>query len=209
LREIIEQLKNDYPEEFDILKSVISGDRKEVREFGEEAPELIDHLIGYGLIAREGKDFDIRFDAIRSALQHVVLKHSGEDRWAEISRRRNKIETDIRAALFYWCKSISSEQWSNIVTTSLTKSRIEKLRSSEPGLLFSKAESPLYLSDLLMFVKSEDVFPFMSDRRSLIVRSLDTINKLRKDAHAITVSDSDLSAAREAFDILEVEFGSA
>lgn len=206
LREIISQLRQFYPQEFDLLRSVIEGKKDEISEFGLEAPELIDHLIGYGFVERINDEFDIRFDAIRIALRNVVGSKSADDRWAEISRRRNAVEVDIRVAIYHWTKGINSNQWDSIVKKSLTNSRFEKLSSTEPRYLFSKSLSPLYLSDLLMMIKNVEVMPYISDRRSAICKSIDTLNKLRKDAHANELTDDEMNAAREAFDTLEAEF---
>jgi hypothetical protein len=206
LRDICGQLEEEYPEEFEILKAVVKGDKEELTEFGRDAPDLIDHLIGYGLVARVGNDFDIRFDAIKSALRHLVNEDSIEDRWLEISRRRNAIESEIRLALFHWCRGIPGATWDAVVRGALTQRRIEGLASLEPGYLFARAKSPLYLSDLLGLIKVDDVLPYLNSNRRDIIRALDTVNKLRKDAHANVVSDDELAAVRAAFELLEAEF---
>nr|WP_131588867.1 ATP-binding protein [Sphingomonas melonis] len=69
LRDIVGHLQSAYPEEFDILEAVVNGDKSEVTEYGASAPDLIDHLLGYGLIDRNGQDFDIKFDAVKAALR--------------------------------------------------------------------------------------------------------------------------------------------
>ena len=154
LREIVENLRLDYPEEFELLKTVIEGNNKELSEFGRDAPELIDHLIGYGLIERLGDDLDIRFDAIKRALQYLVKRQENvEDRWKEISTRRNALEINIRVALFHWSNGVSREKWNIILGECLTKTRMENLRFTEPRLLFSKNDSHLYLTDLMMLLK--------------------------------------------------------
>lgn len=86
------------------------------------------------------------------------------------------------------------------------RNRRESLNSLEPNVLFSSRGSPLYLSDLLALIRDGRVLPYLSDQRSEITRVLDVVNKLRRDAHAIQVSDNDLSSARAAFERLEVEF---
>ena len=52
LRDIVSNLNASYPDEFGLLKAVVHGDNSEISEFGIEAPDLIDHLIGYGLVER-------------------------------------------------------------------------------------------------------------------------------------------------------------
>lgn len=206
LREIIEQLRQDYPEEFEILKAVVNGNIDELSEYGREAPDLIDHLIGYGMVDKIGNDFDIRFEAVKSVLQHLISTKSDEDRWAEISRRRNVLESNIRVALYHWSRGIPSEEWHSILESTLTNKRREALSSTEPHHLFSSTHSPLYLTDLLMLIKDEMVLPFLRHRRSLIVQQLDTVNKLRKDAHALKVTEEDLRLVCSAFEVLEAEF---
>jgi hypothetical protein len=208
LRDIIEQLRDNYQEEYNLLKDVVNGKKCELTEYGTEAPELIDHLIGYGLVEKIGDDFDIRFEAIKTALERLISKETVEDPWSEISRRRNEVETQIRVTLFHWCKNIHSAEWNDIITNTLTKKRQAELSSTEPHFLFSSTSSPLYLSDLLMLLKDARVIPFIKDRRSNIIRYIDTINRLRKDAHALKVNDNEMNTAREAFVYLESEFSS-
>lgn len=208
LREIITQIKYTYPEEFDILQSVVYGDRQEVNDFGHEAPDLIDHLIGYGLVERVGEEFDIRLDAIKLALRNLFPRENTEDRWSEISKRRNNLETNVRIALYHWSRTMSSPEWEGVVKSSLTNKRVEAMPSFEPSVMFSRSESPLYLSDLLMLIKDDRVLKYLDNRRSDVVSNLDTINKLRKDAHAMQVTDNEMIKAQKAFDYLEAEFQS-
>jgi len=206
LRDIVTQLNKSYPDEFRLLKAVVEGDNTEITEFGREAPDLIDHLIGYGLVERVGEEFDIRFNAIKVVLKRLIVKERGEDRWAELSRRRNALETEIRTTLYRWSRGLPKQKWESILHRSLTKRRLAELKSTEPGILFSRKESPLYFTDLLMMLKDEETLPFIADRRHHIVRQMNAINSARKDAHAITVNDAEIAAARSAFDYLEGEF---
>ena len=196
LRNIINQLRDDYSDEFDLLCRVVAGERHEITEYGTIAPELIDHLIGYGLVKKIGEDFDIYLESVRRALKNIGVLSSNEERWSEISARRNKLEVAIRVELFHWSKGVSPDEWNNILSESMTGCRFDKLLSLEPKNLFSSNSSPLYLSDLFMLIKDHRVLPYLSGRRSKIVEQLDVINKLRKDAHALVVSDDDIARAR-------------
>jgi hypothetical protein len=208
LRDIIEQLRQFYPSEFALLRAVASGNRSEISEYGNEAPDLIDHLIGYGFVERVGNEFDLRFDAIKIALKNVLGVSENSDNWAEISKRRNAIETDIRVALYHWSKNVDALTWSNIIGRSLTKKRIEALASFEPRILFAKHSSPLYMTDLIMIIRDAEAAPYLSDRKSTICSNLDVVNKLRKDAHANLVTEDEMVRIRAAFDYLEAEFSS-
>lgn len=206
LRDIVGNLSKLYPAEYEILKAVAEGNKTEVSEFGNEAPDLIDHLIGYGMVERVGDDHDIKFEAVKTVLQRIIMAESVEDHWAEISRRRNKLENDVRVVLFHWTRSVGYVEWKIVLEDCLTTKRLEALQSTEPVFLFSPKTSPLYLSDLLMLMKDARVLPYLHERRSTIVKSLDSVNRIRKDAHGRSVGDSELSEVRAAFDHLEAEF---
>jgi hypothetical protein len=116
------------------------------------------------------------------------------------------LETEIRIALYHWCRGVSTTEWNRILSSALTNKRREALSTTEPGVLFSSKQSPLFLTDLLMLLKDPMVLPYLGERRTTIISSLDTINKLRKDAHALEPSDEDMLLVRSAFDYLEAEF---
>ena len=206
LRDIFGNLEAVYPDEFDLLKAVIREDVSEISEFGREAPELIDHLIGYGIVAKKGDDFDICFGAIREALRAVLVPDTKHDRWAEISSRRNILESEIRLMIYHWSLSVSSIEWSDVIEENLTQKRRDALPTYEPRLLFSKTKSPLYWSDLMLLLKDTRVLQFLDDQRSLLAQHLSTINKYRNDAHAKEVGDEEMVEIRSAFDYLEDEF---
>lgn len=206
LKEIIGNLQNSYPQEYAILLSIIRGDKTDINEFGNEAPDLIDHLIGYGMVERVGDDFDIRINAIKSVLSKIIADEGREDRWSEVCSRRNTVEIEIRTALYHQARMMDSAHWLELLKSNLTLRRFESLDSIEPKVLLSSKDSPLYLTDLIMILKDHSVLPYLNDKRSDILSNLDAINKLRKDAHANTFSDAEIGAARKALDSLEIEF---
>lgn len=207
LTDILGNLDKHYPAEFGLLKAVTFGDRNEISEYGTVAPELIDHLIGYGIVEKRGDDFDIRFDAIRIALKALFQADKLEDFWKECMLRRNKLEVGIRSELFYVSKSLSANSWDSFLKQALSKSRYEKLPSNEPRALFSRGESPLYWSDLIAIMKSADVFKYLEERRSELISAMNVVNESgRKDAHAKALSSETMEELRAAFSILENEF---
>lgn len=207
LSDILGGLQKFYPSEFELLKAVVKEDTSEISEFGREAPELIDHLIGYGLVERKGDDFDLRFDAIRLALKKMFRSESGEDRWTESMVRRNHLEIDIRRELLSFSKSMGSSEWTTILEKGLSKTRFTQLPSVEPRQLFSRGSSPLYWSDLMTLLKLEEVFPYLGDQRSALVKAMHTVNSLgRKDTHAKELSEIEMNEVRASLDQLESEF---
>ena len=108
--------------------------------------------------------------------------------------------------LYNWTLGVSGSDWRDIVDKNLTKGRKESLGSYEPRMLFSRQNSPLYLTDMLALLKDPRTLPFLGGRRALVIAKLGVINKYRKDAHANEILSEEMAAVREAFDILEPEF---
>lgn len=206
LRDIVDHLRTAYPDEFSLLQMVVTGNRDELSEFGREAPDLIDHLIGYGMVERVGDDFEIRLNAIKTVLVRIVAAETKDDRWSEIVTRRGNIETGIRIALFLWSKTVPSAEWQSLIHRSLSDRRLKELTSIEPSTLFSSSNSPLYLTDLIMILKDKTVLPYLEGRRSILLSHLDVVNRGRKDAHSNSFSDEEIAEVRQALLGLEQEF---
>jgi len=206
LSDILGQLSRVYPDEYELLRSIIRGEKDELNEFGRCAPELIDHLIGYGIIEERAGEYDVRFDAIRVALNKAFRDDSLEARWAEVSRRRNIVESELRKELYHWSKSVPLAEWASILERQLSNSRFTALPSVEPRILFSRQGSPLYFSDIMRILKSENVLPYLEDRRDEVLKAMALVNIHRKDAHANEFSDAEISDVRDALDLLESEF---
>jgi hypothetical protein len=206
LADILRQLKDFYPSEMLLLERFVSGKKDELLEYTSDAPELVDHLIGYGLIERVDSDYDIKFDAVRRAITLTTTENTLDNRWGEIVLRRNKIENEIRSSIFHATKSITGDVWDAALKKNITVRRYDELSSIAPAYLLSKRTSPLYLTDLMMLLKDGNILPYLADRRSGIVSAIDVVNKLRKDAHAMWVGDNEFEDVRKAFDLLEAEF---
>lgn len=207
LDDILSNLEKFYSDEFDLLKSVATGDLKEINEFGIEAPELIDHLIGYDLIERRGDDFDIRYETVKTALKRRFQSRDTEYFWTQCMLRRNKLETGIRNQLFHFSKGFASEHWGDLLETSLTKIRFNGLSSREPRVLFSQKSSPLYWTDLIGLLTSERVFPYLAERRQSLIDAMRKVNfEGRKDTHAKAMTQTEYQELEAQFRILEDEF---
>jgi hypothetical protein len=209
LFEIVSNLRQHYPAEFDLLKSLISEDRSEFDEYSKEAPDLIDHLLGYGLITVRDGTAELAFDAVKKAALQIEPDErlvTLEGKWAELAIRRNRIEQALRDALFFWSKTIDQEEFQGLLDKQLSKRRFEALTDFSPKYLFSQATSPLYLTDLISLIGNERVLPHLGSRRSIIRNNLNLANTFRADAHSKNISDSDFDQAKNAFDLLEEEF---
>ena len=207
LKDILSNLQNFYADEFKLLVDVSNGETEEILEYSNYAPDLIDHLIGYGLIERCGEDFDIKYDSVRRALKRILADEGASAVWKEFSARRNRIETDIRRELLSSSKYMGSAEWENLCKEQFSRVRFQKLVSIEPRKLFSKSDSPLFWSDLINFIESDKVFPYLKERREDILSAMKTVNnKGRVDAHAKILPPKDVSEVKKSFDVLEAEF---
>jgi hypothetical protein len=206
--DVLRHLKEFYPAEFDLLYDFFQGKGEDLRSFSSEAENYIDHLLGYGLIVRRGDEIDIKLASVKRALNYAFKSSppTQEDKWSEISKRRNDIEINIRVALYHWSLNIEDNEWNDFLKDTMTKDRFQKLATTERLGLFSRKSSPLYLSDLMMFLKSDLCLPHFADKRRQIVQNLDTINRLRVDAHARSLSDEEMDNARRSFDFIEAIF---
>ena len=207
LGEILQNLKKFYPDEFDLLSAVAQGQRDEISEYGRETPDLVDHLIGYGLIEKKGETFDIRFDTVKNALKRVLLSRSSESFWTECMQRRNRVEVDIRRELLYFSRALHLTEWTFLLEENLGKRRFANLQSIEPRVLFSKSSSPLYWTDLLNILKSTTILVHLGQRRKGVLAAMDKVNiDGRKDSHANEITPAEADSVFGALTILEDEF---
>jgi AAA+ ATPase superfamily predicted ATPase len=206
VRAILENLQNLYPDEFSVLASLVQGDRAEFDEYMHEAPDLVDHLLGYGLVARRGDDYDITFRAISSAVKGMLPQVESGSRWATLAERRGRLEQSIRSHLYMWSRGQSATLWQEVLRIGLTNARYNDLQSLEPRLLFSSSESPLYFSDLIGLLRDARVLPHIASERARVLSALNIINKMRKDAHALDINDADWAEVKLALECAEDEF---
>lgn len=209
LGDIISNLKDSYPEEFRLLRLLVIEDRTELDEYLSEAPELVDHLLGYGLIDARDGIFEVAFASVRNAvlrLEPATAELSRDERWAEICVRRSNVEQSVRRSLFIWTKTLDNQTWNDVLELAISKIRLDKLHSREPSVLLAQGSSPLYFTDLLSMLKDERMLSYLGENRSSILSAFHATNSLRSDAHANDFSDEDYVRASNALEVLEQEF---
>lgn len=74
MEDIISVLEQFYPNEFKLIEYLAKGDRNTFHDFAEGIPNLVEHLLGYGVVSKRGDDFEIVFDAVRDA---VIARTNG------------------------------------------------------------------------------------------------------------------------------------
>lgn len=204
---ILDHLNSNYPEEFSLLRSIVRGDQVEALEYMAEAPDLIDHLVGYELITKVGDEIEIKFKSIGKVLEKLFPTDSStpEARWIEVMTRRNLLEQKMRTTFFFESKRFSSIEWTEILSASMTNKRFSDLDNTAPELLFSHDRSPLYFGDLIGIFSNNRIMLYLDEKQN-VKTSLHTINKLRKDAHALSIDDEAMAEVRKAFELAEQTF---
>jgi sugar-specific transcriptional regulator TrmB len=207
---ILTVLKQHYPNEYEMLKFLALGDRKSFDFFSTSDPAYTEHLAGYGIIELQGDEYVFRVDAVKEFLAREArfqrLNLSNEDKWAEISERRNKLEPQLRLL----CRNMlqvffgSSDAKSKVLDI-LGKARSTSLASLEYSDLFSPEKGLIYFEDLRKVIsKYWDCFKnIIGPDQNKVLRHLEFINEFRADAHAKQIAEDDFQMARLSFTFFE------
>jgi hypothetical protein len=208
VKEILDSLKSFYPDEYELLSYLAHNDVETFNSLVEEYPEFVDHLIGYGIIAKRGNDYEFQFEAVKDALiscSQTELPATTEGRWREVNERRNLLEVEVRSALYHWAQELSEDQWESACLSCIPK-HVERMGNRGRRYFFSKSQSPLYLLDLMKLVEFSGRFSSSQEDGSAISAAFDVVNRLRTDAHAKTMSDDEYTAWLRAISLLEDRF---
>ena len=98
-RFILGVLIDYYPEENKFLEKLALGN---IKEYNKESydPQMIAHLLGYGIIENNQGILEFKIEVLKNYLLRKYAYHrlnmTNEERWAEISERRNQVEPQIR-----------------------------------------------------------------------------------------------------------------
>ncbi|RID99121.1 hypothetical protein D3F03_01330 [Simplicispira hankyongi] len=213
---VIGVLAEHYKDEYTMLTYLARGDILDFTELAESDQTYTQHLVGYGVLSRSQQGFDFKIDAVKKHLakreKYKTLNLSNEEKLAEISERRNKIEQKLRKLVSQVLRTLHGEQQAKqlILAKHDTKKRTRFL-ALEYKHLFDANKYEIYLDDLRDLIRkdweagfrnifSEDVERFNS--RMILLNSIG-----RSDAHAKNVPDSDMQSFRGAMSWLEEKVG--
>lgn len=207
---ILDVLKNYFNDEFEMLMMLAIGDNDTFNEFASMSNIYTNHLLGYGIIEDNDRDFSFRVEAIKDFLfgrykyKRIAMDH--EEMLSEISERRNNLEPQLRRLcrmqlLVLYGEATARDYVIGILGTD-GKRRCGSLSYSE---CFDARKSLLYFSDLVKIInKYWDAFKniFGPDRGSIIGK-LEIINKYRADAHAKPITKSEFQMFRLSIEEIE------
>ena len=203
-------LKQHYPNEYEMLKFLALGDQKSFHFFANSDPAYTEHLSGYGIIELQGDEFVFRVDAVKEFLAREArfqrLNLSNEEKWAEISERRNKLEPRLRLL----CRSMLQAFFGNSdakqkVLDVFGKPRITTMAGLEYSDLFNAERGQIYLEDVKKLIsKHWDCFKnIIGPDQNKALRHLELINEFRADAHAKQIGEDDFQMVRLSFGFFE------
>jgi hypothetical protein len=207
--EILDTLKLFYPDEFSMIEYLASADKIRFDEMAEYDVAYVEHLVGYGLIVRRGSDYEFSFEAVGEAVKRMLTKparNSLTDRRAVVSRRRNALEEEIRRAIYQWSMRLDADAWSQVWETCITQKRRDVLGILSRQESFSRNRSRLNFIELLSFIKFSNEYLGGAATIDDISSAFNIVNKLRIDAHAGTINDSEYGELDQSLNLLEEIF---
>ncbi|HEX6899836.1 MAG TPA: hypothetical protein VF789_08985 [Thermoanaerobaculia bacterium] len=208
---IVQVLRDWYPDEYEMLTFLAQEDCETFNHFANEHATYTKHLIGYGLIKPGAGGYFFNIDAVKG---HLIAKHrferlnlSMEEKVAEVSTRRNRVEKDLRVVVRNALKiALGKTKATEKVLMAVPESRRTKLSNYDVDALLDRDASPLFFLELVNVIRREwDVFGKMVDiDKAKFIFILEEINSLgRPDAHAKNISADDFSQVRLHFRKME------
>ncbi len=209
---IIEVLKKNYAQEYKYIEDFALGNIKDA-DMEQIDQQMLSHLMGYNILENNNGIYGFKIDILRSYLvnknQYKKQNLTIEEKWAEISERRNRIETKLRTLVKKQLKfGLGEQKAKECVIKSMQPQLRDRYMNRKYDDLFDPTIAECYLSQLSMLIKMnwdscfKNVF---SKNRNTIVHYMENVNYYRADAHAADISDSELQSFRDSATGLENE----
>lgn len=195
---VVSVLRERYPDEYNMLEYLAQGNTKTFIELAELSNEFIEHLIGYGVICEENENFFFRIKAIENYVRERAtvsrILTTKEEKWAEVSAQRNKLESKLRKLIKRTLKLRFGTAKAKDVFLEIIGSAERKVRLADINY-DDVFESGIYFDELRKLVIkqwSEFGQVFGNDKQRFNLH-MEYINKHRVDAHANELDDEALS----------------
>ena len=199
---IINVLQRWYPEEYRLLEVLVEFGNDKFKEMLSDNPNIIEHLIGYGILKQENGNYYITISALTS---YILLKientkrlETKEGRQSEISTKRNDLEDKLRKLILMTIQtSYGKKNAKGEILKAIDSKRRESLQSLDLQEIFSEH---LFLLDLKQIIlKHWSIFEKLFIDKGKFENYLDYINKYRIDAHSKDIAQDDLGILLIAF----------
>lgn len=195
---IVQVLRERYTDEYDLLMCLARGDHKTFNEFVTISRSIIDHLEGYGLVQEENGAFHFKIRAVENYLRELEdlgkALLTKEDKWREITTKRNNLESALRRTVKVTLKMNlglvrAKEAFLEVVSP---PDRQHKLSSLSLDEIFA---DEVYFEDLRkLVVKRWSLFVMVfGNDRVKFDQYMQYVNQHRVDAHASDIDDESLT----------------
>ncbi len=209
---VVGLLEEQYPDEYLMLGYIGQGDIGGFNTLAQQDTSLLEHLYGYGILKKgvEGSYFNIgiieRYFSKKSKPTRL-LGH--EDRLAEISKRRNALERQLRTHI----RTVLSVHFGKAKRLEALQAKLVERRRSEVATfdfdeILAEGASPLYFDELRSIVLGLwDRFEnSLGMSKTEFEYHMGVVNKARFDAHSKDVVDHDFDKVRVSLGELEAQF---
>lgn len=206
---IVDVLDEHYRDEFDMLKYLALGNEKSFNDLANLGKEFTHHLEGYGIIKSTPNGHVFNIELMKTYIQdkskYARINLSLEEKWAEISERRNRIEVGLRVLIKRTLKMNHGNKALSKLLSCVPTKRREMLQDTGINTLLSKHETPLFFLDLINTIDKEwGLFLNIFDKeKARVLIILQDINSARVDAHAKEIDDREFEMLRYSFEYLE------
>lgn len=206
---IVGLLRDEYPDEFEMLRYLGSGDKQSFCYLADSDPALAEHLLGYGVVQRGTADYYFRIGLVEKYFEQAAIPThllTAEDRLAEISARRNAVERKLRSFVGQAMRfAYHANARREAVFSKLQEARRKALAEKTFDDLFDEGASPLYFDEIKSIILSQwTTFQNVLEMdKGEFEYHMNTVNRLRADAHAKDISDADFDRWRVSISEIE------
>ena len=210
IQQILAVLEGYYPDEYYLLKKLaLDGSDSFKREL-RRGDHSATHLIGYHLIKKEENNYYFQIKAVETYIRDVYrydrVLQSIEEKWAQVSVRRNKIEDKLRSLIQVQLQSgfgkKAKERLIELASRS-SKDDNQIRRMNAKGAL-DAAIKELYLPQLGVIISKDwDKYEKIFIDKTKFNMYLGIINDFRIDAHAKDLNEENQALLNYAFKFFE------
>ena len=209
-RFILQVLEDYYPEENKFLEQMALGNLQETDRYD---PQMIAHLLGYGIIERNQGQLGFKVEVLKNYLarKYAYKKQNltNEEKWAEISERRNRLEPKVRTVVRMQLQATYGiSQAKHKILESMRPDLKEKYKELQYKELFDPKKSEIYFKQLGDLIEKhwDSCFKNVFSKNKQTIKAFFTIiNALRLECHAAPVTDEEMENFRGTITQLEKE----
>ncbi|APQ10354.1 hypothetical protein BJP27_02095 [Pseudomonas oryzihabitans] len=206
-------LRESFYEEYEMLVYLASGDYETFNEISGEYPELVRHLVGYGLIQNGQHSYEFNLEILRDYVlkkeRKISLWKTNDQQVSHISGLRNKLERDLRDTFKTVLKSVyGSARATEKVLASIPERRRTALAGKAINELLDRTKSPLFFLELVQLLSKEweslgKIFEGLT--KDAVLYHLNYINEHgRPDAHGKEVSKEQINQLDCSFPAIQI-----